>query len=220
MPANPNTVNTNTVNLDDKIFEFIYSAAMGDATKQMAFGEDKKWLYDCKPFKNSTNALKEFVADVLAGNVFNSQQDYDDRFLIVAKELCDEINNDPRKGTRNFLFGNAQKLINMVMKFFYICTYPTNAVPKTNFRFCHCPMDGKLLNNVWDNKNYLNSQTEQKLGKTKGGFVISWSKQTFDAKHLEHYDNFQEAVRQLASKKFNQSGNPLTPLEYDYYIWQ
>lgn len=126
----------------------------------------------------------------------------------------------------NFTFGNAQKLINVMMKYFYGTTY-TNVALRSNFQYCHCPMDKVLLQHVWKNRHHLTFP----IGLYKI-FVISWSKQAFDfisgVKMIPaHYETFQKAVRELGSMAPSlpsllrtTPSSLLTPIEYDYYVWR
>lgn len=210
--------------IKDKIFEFFYELAMRVATSQKAYTGPRNWMYDCNQFHSSTSALKKLVDEVFAGGITN-QTDYDAKFLDVSIKLCDEINADPRAVPGEFTFGNAQKLINVMMKYFYGTTY-TNVALRLNFKYCHCPMDRVLLEHVWDNRKYLTFL----LG-FKKDFVISWSKQDFDyisgVKVMPgHYETFQNAVRELGifapicpTLLGTTILNPLMPIEYDFYAW-
>ena len=48
-----------------------------------------------------------------------------------------KIETNGRSG--QFTFGNAQKLINIVCKYFYIISYKDSSV-REKFKYCHCPM--------------------------------------------------------------------------------
>ncbi len=202
--------------MDKKIFEFVYVAAMIDATLHKSFVGKKAWMTDCSKFKNSTDDLKALVSDVIAGNFANNDS-YDDRFLKVSIELCEEINSYPEnKGYGHFTFGNAQKLINIIMKYFYIHTYG-NEKEKVNFQFCHCPMDSQLLKKVWDKRKKLSENTKNNLDK-RDEFLKSWGSLDFqisDGKKgfPDCYKVFQEAVKELSKYKSQ------SPLEFDYDQW-
>lgn len=199
------------IQMNEMIYDFIYTAAMRDATLQLSYSGEKKWLTQSKKFLISGNALKGLVDGVINGK-FEEQEEYDKRMLDVSKKICDKINR--AAGNKEFTFGNAQKLINIIMKYFYICTY-NNDTMKKSFRFCHCPMDSQLLNDVWKNRKLL--AKPEMLGKQKE-FVKSWGKEDFDIENgtkvfPERYKRFQEAINELAKAK------GLTRLEYDYVIW-
>lgn len=200
--------------MDDKIFEFVYVTAMRDATLQQSYVGKKAWMTDCNKFAESTRELKTFVSDVIEGR-FAYSDSYDDRFLGVSMKICDDINSYPQnEGEGCFTFGNAQKLINIVMKYFYIHSYG-NEEEKENYQFCHCPMDSQLLNKVWSRRSELNEDTRKSLGK-RAEFLKSWGNEDFfhnDGKNVfpERYKMFQKAVKELSNGK--------SPLKFDYYEW-
>ena len=103
------------------------------------------------------------------------QEKYDKRFLDVSFDLRKEINSHSQKeGGGCFTFGNAQKLINILMKYFYLHSFG-NEKEKDNFKFCHCPMDHQLLENVWERRWKLNEDTRKSLRK-RTDFLSSWGK--------------------------------------------
>lgn len=202
--------------MDSIIFKFVYIVAMRDATLQRSYDGKKKWLMDCKKFPNSSEKLKKFIDDVVKEK-FDNQSDYDKRFITVAESICEEINSKAQKN--EFTFGNAQKLINIMMKYYYIHTYNSEKA-KNAFRFCHCPMDGQLLKAVWEKRNDLSNPSM--LGKSDD-FMKSWGKEEFELINGEkaipiRYLMFQKAVKELSQSICIKERN-LFPLEYDYYIW-
>ena len=102
-------------------------------------------------------------------NSYKSQEAYDKAFLDTTINVCNIINEDKKN---HFKFGNAQKLVNMILKYFYISTYNNDNMRK-GFQYCHCPMDQQLLEKVWKNRNNLTH-----LG-TRSTFLKSWGKEEF-----------------------------------------
>ena len=200
--------------MDDKIFEFVYVTAMRDATLQQSYSGKKSWMTDCRKFVSSTKDLKAFVSDVIEGT-FNDCDSYNNRFLDVAIKLCDDINLHPqRAGDGCFTFGNAQKLINIVMKYFYLHTYG-NEKEKENFKFCHCPMDHQLLEKVWGRREELSADTKKALGK-RDDFLKGWGNEDFSSQNEKRYFPkrymvFQKAVLELSEDR--------SSLDFDYYEW-
>jgi hypothetical protein len=200
--------------MDDKIFEFVYVSAMRDATLQQSFSGKKAWMTDCNQFIASTKALKALVSDVIKGDIANCDS-YNERFLGISIKVCDDINLCPQKdGDGFFTFGNAQKLINIVMKYFYLHSFG-NEEEKANFRFCHCPMDQQLLEEVWSRRTELCEDTRKALGK-RVDFLKSWGNEDFSCNNgikvfPERYKVFQKAVTELSKDK--------SPLEFDYFVW-
>ena len=196
--------------MDDQIFKFVYVSAMRDATLRGAYSGKKAWMRNCEKFSNSTPMLKAFVRDVIEGE-FKDSDSYDERFLKVSIKLCEDINSHAQKeGGGCFTFGNAQKLINILMKYFYLHSFG-NEKEKDNFKFCHCPMDKQLLENVWNHRTEL---TEDIGNRTD--FLSSWGNEVFSKNGEEkefpgRYKTFQKAIKKLAKGK--------SSLEYDYSVW-
>ncbi len=186
--------NNKNNSIDDYIFDFVYVAAMRDATMQLAYTGNKKGLWNpTKGDEGTVNTIKEYlrghVLEILDGKYSEpdkTEEDYSASLLALSKTICGEINY--------FTFGNAQKLINMTVKYFYITTFGEPEKRKC-FRYCHCPVDGKMLNKVWNDKikkeNHWRSDD----------FQAAWSKEDFDvedkSKLPTRYSAFQKAVRAL-----------------------
>lgn len=205
------------MNLDEKdenIFKFIYLAAIRDAVLQKAYKGEKKWLEESDVLVSLKETLSEFIDKVLKGE-YHCQEDYDADFLSTAISVCEIINNNKKEAENpDFTFGNAQKLINIMMKYFYITCYGKKAA-KEKFKFCHCPMDQQMLKKVWCKRESLSHYIP--LGSTD--FMKSWGSENFKVlespkyNYPDRYRLFQEAVRDLAHKK------GISPLEFDYREW-
>lgn len=200
--------------MNDEILRFIYINAIRDATMQKAYHGEKKWLEDRSLFNQLKKPIISFINDILMDNN-ESQGDYDKKFLKLADELCSTINNQRLKTNSIFTFGNAQKLINIIVKYLYISTYNNlgNLNIRNNFRFCHCPMDGVMLEKVWNNRSQVSPTLD---GYYRHDFLSSWSKEN-NANNREEYPkrylDYQTAVRILANANNN------SPIEYDYLNW-
>lgn len=200
-------------NLDDKIFRFIYIEAMRDAVLQLSFKGDKKWLTESDELFDSLMGEIELLIDKVISGEFISKDEYNEWFLSTAINICKCIN---KKTINNeFTFGNAQKLINIMLKYFYILSYKNDSL-KERFKFCHCPMDRQLLMKVWSKRAELD---DIMLGKYED-FLKSWGNEDFEKDENDkkiyprRYLLFQQAVCHLSEKK------NMSPLEYDYYEWK
>jgi len=198
---------TDRDDVKDKIFAFAYDMAMRDATLQGAFTGKKAEL---SKNKDARKAVKHYIDQVFDGK-FKSEDDQDDHnncFYITADTVCEKIGS-------GFMFGNAQKLINMTVKYMYIACYK-NTDLREKFRFCHCPVDSYMLAYVWDELKRNKDDFLKQKGYTKTGrnaFTASWSREE-KSKGIDEparYSDFQQAVRRLAKDKF--------PIEYDYMHW-
>lgn len=197
--------------LDDEILRFIYISAMRDAVLQLSYKGKKKWLEDLDAFGALKGALAALTGKVLAG-AYLCQEDYDADFRSTSIAVCEIIN--ARAGNSEFTFGNSQKLINIMLKYFYIASYG-DPVAKEKFWFCHCPMDQRMLKKVWDSRQTLNCEIE--LGGC-ADFMKSWGNEDFELNRGEkcfprRYATFQRAVRAIAQQQ------GMSPLEYDYCEW-
>ena len=227
--------------ISKEIFRFVYIAAMQDAVRQNAYSGKRNWLWNKSIFEKLYEPLKNHIDSILNGD-YDLQQDenvmkeaYDNAFIKLAKDICSFINEEEKKkrdeekneetdpekykykGT--FTFGNAQKLINMTVKYFYITTFNKDKTEKVKFQYCHCPMDEQMLNIVWKNKiKAANSW----YAYGKDGFKYSWSNEEFlkDNKGKlslpKRYSEFQKAVRELVKN----DKIATMPIEYDYVNWE
>ena len=205
------------INKDELIFKFLFNEAMRDATLQKSFDGERVWLKDCNFFPDSKNAILGFVKKV-TGGVFKDQVGYDKEFKktisIITKDINDRIqehnseNEEDKKKSGSFEFGNAQKLLNMILKLFYVCSFGDDE-KKKNFQWCHCPMDGQMLGYVWENrKNVAGFPREY----TSAVFLESWGKMSWDnGEFPDRYVVFQKAIRELAKE--------MSPLEFDLWLW-
>ena len=185
------------INLDERIFRFIYISAMRDAINQQAYkASEKIWLSDDEAFNSLKSEIRPFIDNVL-NNEYSYQGKYDEDFLDITISVCKYVNCKAQNN--NFTFGNAQKLINMMLKYFYITGYESDK-QKECFRFCHCPMDGKLLKNVW---NKCKKSDNYRISETYDWFTKSWGNEDFEVdengkmKYPKRYLVFQQAVHFL-----------------------
>ncbi len=204
--------------LSGKVFDFFYASSMRDAVLQRAFTGKKDWLVNVETAKQP---LRKYI-DCIINNAFLSQEAHDSFFIKTANEICKAINeNKPTDAEDIFSFGNAQKLINMMVKYIYsICYYASEL--RENFRYCHCPMDSVMLNEVWKSYKKIMGETKRKEElKNYEFFCQSWGNEgqqgmlqpTID-EFPERYLKFQTSIREIIGE-----GN-LYPVEFDYVVWE
>ena len=186
------------------IFSFAYGAGLNDATAQKAYpGESKKFLRE-------NHEAKDIVRAYIDGILNGENPD----FYAVAERLQASFNKwEKQNGYVDplFSFGNAQKLINITVKFMYLAAYSNYAPMRSRFQNCHCPLDRQMGARV---KREIRKIPKAELpdsileiierGSWKG-FDGTWSK--IDEKD---YKDYQAVVRYLAAKE------NLIPLEYDF----
>ena len=176
----------------EMIFNFVYVMAIRDAVMQRAYKGERKWMWDnSENMQDVKSCLEGHLNSILTGE-YSDQGKYDSDYSELAKRICDLING--KKHGSDFTFGNAQKLINMMDKYFYITIF-NDSVKRKCFKYCHCPMDGQMI------KKVLKKQ-------------FSWGSLAFDSDDNmpAEYKGFQEEVRKLAVKD-------CYPIEYDYKNW-
>jgi len=147
---------------------------------------------------------------ILAGEI-TSYEKADSYILKYASEVVGKINKEVLHSSAIFNFGNAQKLLNMIAKHMFVMCY-NNLEERCKFRYCHCPMDSVMLDDVWKRRDEL------EISMNKKDFCKSWGHEDFqrvgNILYLpKRYEEFQESIRTLA-KKENRS-----PIEYDFYKW-
>lgn len=201
----------------DKIFDFIYGCALHDAVLQRAFIGKKAWIGELKGPKKE---LRKYIEKVM-NKEFENQDDHDNFFIKTANSICIEINKEkPTDAKDVFSFGNAQKLINMAAKHVYsFCFYDQGL--REAFRYCHCPLDSIMVNEVWDRygKRFEKKARKERLH-DRSFFCKSWGNEGqegntqpvfFEAP--DRYKLFQDAIKEL-------TGEELYPLEFDYLVWK
>jgi len=217
------------MNIDEEILYFVFRIAMGDATQQQAYtANNKSWLKERNLFDLCKIALGSLIGNILSGKYTTQQQDdYDKDFCNTAISVCSEVNNYKNNVNNQlppFNFGHTQKLINMMVKYFFITSYGSGSVPKSYFDYCHCPMDGVMLGHVWNNRNTINNAINNQ-NNANGQQITSanfprtgWSNMAFVGNNNcpQRYCDFQRYIQILAK---NNKTSPVIPIEYDYLVW-
>ena len=123
-------------------------------------------------------------------------------------------------GAAAFTFGNAQKVLNMTVKYMYIAAYQKEIHGDLHEKFkdCHCPMDSIMVERVIDGikeQTHLEEVQTILAGHKKDwrGFLRNpWSRMNTD-EDIEQYELFQRLVKYLSG----QAGR--IPIEYDFKVW-
>ena len=137
----------------------------------------KVWLKTIVALKKYWKKCKK----LLKGE-FKCQTEYDEYFKDTAIKICGRVNSQVKASNsgdgNKFTFGNAQKLINMTAKYYYISCC-MNSAKRENFKYCHCPVDCLLLEKVWKFIR-TNKELEEKIKTTwrnnikRDDFLKSW----------------------------------------------
>ena len=204
--------------ISTRIFRFIYGCAMHDAILLRAFVGKKDWIVKVEDAKNH---LQKYV-DFILNNKFQSQDEHDSFFIEIANDICKTINaKKPSFAEDVFSFGNAQKLINIVAKHTYSFCYLTPEL-RENFRYCHCPLDSIMLNEVWKRyKENLGEEKRKETLKSTEFFCKSWGNEGQNGdiqpkicEFPERYLKYQTAIREIIGEE------NLFPIEFDYIVWK
>ncbi len=225
--------------MNEIVLKFAFEAAFRDATLNGAFIPDPKG--DIQTVKDiAWKPVKDYFAN--SKNINGKGNYCNIRVLIVevANEFATYNNMDNRKNNSvsQFLYGNSQKLVNMLFKYLYIGIFLTPAKKKI-FANCDCPIDSiiidKLIGEILCNPNLkdtydkcisleiatykkgnkigqpLTNNEGRKYFRKKGMNVgIAWSR--IEKKEYEEIQN----LLQKWAKSFKPE---LTPIELDYEVW-
>ncbi len=195
-------------NIQEKIFDFAYSAALSDATRQKAFKGPESQLRDCE---SARRIVKDYIDSIFNGETID--------FYKTTKAVEDSFQKHIgiKCISGRFSFGNAQKLVNMTVKNMYTVVY-ANTDLRENFYQCHCPMDNIMIENaIREIEKYSIQDLPDSISEYlniygwRGKLRRPWSQIEFDSR--EQYEIFQEIIRFLAEKI------DVSPIEYDYLIW-
>ena len=201
-----------------RIFNFVYGCAMHDAILQRAFIGKKDWVVKVE---NAKDHLRRYI-DRIINNGFQSQDEHDSHFIETANEICKTINaNKPSVAEDVFSFGNAQKLINIMVKHTYSFCYFTPEL-RENFRYCHCPLDSIMLNEVWKRyKENIGTEKRKTTLKNIEYFCQAWGNEGQEGdiqpeiyEFPERYLKYQTAIREIIGE------GDMYPIEFDYIVWK
>ena len=203
--------------ISTRIFNFVYGCAMHDAILQRAFNGKKDWVTKVEKAKGH---LRKYI-DCILNSDFNSQEEHDSFFITTVNQICRAINNDkPSFAEDAFSFGNAQKLINIMVKHTYSFCYFTPEL-REKFRYCHCPLDSIMLNEVWKRyKEKLGEKKRKEVLKSTEFFCRPWGNEGQEGyvqpevyEFPERYLKYQTAIREIIGEE------DLYPIEFDYMVW-
>lgn len=222
--------------IDGKIFDFAYELAMRDATMRTAFtgttiyallgkrNPSTKCDATSEQKENASrakNAVWRYIEGIRTNEGYKDKDEHDAVFLRTAKKVIDAFKGY-RDGSSSFTFGNAQKLINMTAKYIALGFYMDDC--RENFQYCHCPMDGIMVEKVI---TLLEGREDirETFGLEKRGWKgvlrdTAWSK---IEKAEEGYDRFQLIVDSLRGDEsvleVLGAQSPVSRLEFDFCVW-
>lgn len=206
-----------------RIMEKIISKAYFDATQQGAYNTlipDMLREKSNEAFLEGKSKIKteieRFFRGICVGVKVDKKENYDSWHKDICRNLIDIYEN--RLGdTCYFSCGNAQKWINMTMKYLYLLAVIFSEVKGSECEFCnicgngicfyaevlHVPVDSYIIEAVWKmENNELPIKDEKRLkdgsiGKYSGEKVLAWSKWEDYFKYMK----FQDFMREVARKE-------------------
>ena len=197
-----------------KCVEAAIMKAYNDATMQGAYNalisKDDDKLHEAS--KKAKNEAARHLYDKI-NELFNTEnKDFDD----WHSTLCGEIKNkysDLNSENTLFTYGNAQKWVNMTIK--YICIldllnkkHGYQDKIKNYMDDFHVPVDSYIIDAVKAEPRDYKRYGEYVLGLTSN--VTSWSK--WDKP--DEYKSYQKNIRKEVQQKFNKS-----PIEWESKAW-
>lgn len=214
----------------EDIVDAAVKKAYTDATNQGAYNALKKKLVNGDEYKNDDeykNASKAVLIAQIA-KLKNKNPPYSAWHKETCNNLCDRFKNviykdkDQDKDVRAFTYGNAQKWVNMTMKYLYIlyeifkeykkdCAFvDDNKWIEHYYKEFQVPVDSYIIEAVW-NQNAVDVPIATKHNfrdeEYKDSRAKAWSKWDED-----EYDKFRDSV----STAF---GKEETSLEWEHKAW-
>lgn len=212
----------------DDIISCAIKKAFADATQQGAYyaNSENKQKKQKEAFRKATQKAKQEATECLKNDInnilekevpFNGQDSFDE----WHKEICNKI-KEKFGGSLPFTYGNAQKWVNMTLKYLYLIDSICSEIyPKINYfhslqnisGYLHVPVDSYIIEKVWkmegnktgSDNSCLPIKSEKMCkdgsrGKYTSEKVSAWS--TWD-NYESKYMKFQKGLRNMID------GNPI-----------
>ncbi len=194
----------------DTIIEKAIDKAYFDATNRAAFNALKKTDFNSDDLKAKGTAIIKNGID----KIINQSSNLDEIHNDICESLLENYKGIKVKDTNEnaFSYGNAQKWVNMTMKYLYVLgnvflnsevnnDFVTNYVEKINdfSNKIHIPVDSYILQALWEEKNFNHSVLPEGKIKKKGGNYSSekikpWS-QWNGSEYLQFWEYLSEAKK-------------------------
>ena len=204
-------------NLDlARTVRYEYSSSKLEEMKSKKSSEEDK--DKATNFIDSKNELiKNICKNILShiepkeGEISFKNSDFDDWHKAKCEEIINFMNNSIDKSNtkilkkENFTIGQAQKWVNMTLKYLWLLdALPAGVEPE----YLHVPIDSYIIEIAYDNKNKF----ENALGLLEDKPPKSWSK-------LSEYDEYfeiQEAIRKAIKTN---TTNETIPIKWESLAW-
>lgn len=171
--------------------------------------------------KCAKKAVWDYINRLRIAEGYERREQHDASFLATAENVINAFAGYGDDDS-SFGFGNAQKLINMTAKYIALGIYMDDC--REDFQYCHCPMDGVMVEKVI---TLLEGREDirETFGLEKRGWKgvlrdTAWSK---IEKAEEGYDRFQLIVDSLRGDEsvleVLGAQSPVSRLEFDFCVW-
>ena len=191
------------------------SSELEEMKSKKSSEEDKDKATNFVESKN--NLIKNICENILStieakeGEISFKNSDFDDWHKAKCEEIINFMNNSIDKSNtkilkeENFTIGQAQKWVNMTLKYLWLLNaLPTGVKPE----YVHVPIDSYIIEIAYDNKNKF----ENALGLLEEKPEKSWSKLS----EYETYFKIQEAIRKAIKTN---TTNETIPIKWESLAW-
>lgn len=210
---------------DNNIFDFIFEMAFRDATLRSAFKNPYKPAQNAdKDFSDLKERIKSAVKQIVRDYIDSIMNDEPDKevkgvnnVILDVFETANKLNEENESDqARRFTYGNAQKLVNMTAKYYFILCYDNPDLIK-NFEQCHCPMDSVMIKIILRKLSEQSNDIKAEFTNIKLKNNTPWSKlpldKAIDSTPPDEYNEFQSIVKRLAGLE------DINPIQFDYKYW-
>lgn len=189
-------IKDNKTNLNEDLLKFLKFSHFGALTNLKEAAANRAYRDMCRTIRfnglceETRLELKKEVNSELITKIENIK----DNFEIWHKEACGLIIEKYEKHGIELTYGQAQKWVNMTIKYLYILNEHTF---DNVFDFLHIPVD-----------NYIFKVVKEKLG-------IDKPKNPWSKLDETEYLNYQNDIR----KKLKEEEKYISPLDWEFKIW-
>lgn len=182
----------------DYCIKMVIIKAYDDATGQGAYNT----LFsknipegDLSNLKKSSNTAKEKSANYIFKEIkeFDSSVNYDEWHNTVCGKLVENYEAVKHQKTGFFTYGNAQKWINMTVKYLWLLGWLPDGVSEKDL---HVPVDSYIIDALWE---YENVDLPLVKGNRKGSYsqpsdyVKPWSKWNYEDEYKKCHDSLKKS---------------------------
>ena len=140
------------------------------------------------------------ICNQLINNIYDklfyiSNDGFDIEHRNICESLKNQMNNNSellKSETSNFSVGQAQKWLNMTLKYMWLLGLLEN---KIKTEYLHVPVDSYIIKAVWKNENITLPIVKKLKNGSRGAYssekVIAWSKWDY-----EKYIDFQNSIKE------------------------